>query len=345
MKLLQGDCLDLMHEIPDGSVDMVLADPPYGIMSGSIHDLKRWGDRNIEWDTPISPQSIFTEAGRLLRPNGRLVLFSQEPYTHQLISKQIASMPFSYRAVWIKNNAGNMLGCRKHMVSFFEDICIFTRSCRKDDFDGANPLREYFRRVLEFIGAKSCREINRRLGHRKAEHCFYVTEGRRAAMREIGGKADHTTRVGSSQFALCTREVYDEIVSVFGIDKMKGFVPYDNLSSAQRAFNESYSQNGYKPAVFNFWEGNRKKSNVLEYPKDSGGYHPTQKPVKLLEDLIRTFSNPGDMVLDFCMGSGSTGVACVNTGRGFIGMELDPDYFKIAQERIEKAVNERATTE
>ncbi|QXD13367.1 site-specific DNA-methyltransferase [Lactiplantibacillus plantarum 2025] len=65
--------------------------------------------------------------------------------------------------------------------------------------------------------------------------------------------------------------------------------------------------------------------------------HPTQKPVKLLEYLINTYSNENDTVLDNCMGSGSTGVACVNTGRDFIGMELEGKYFKIAEERINNA--------
>lgn len=62
--------------------------------------------------------------------------------------------------------------------------------------------------------------------------------------------------------------------------------------------------------------------------------HPTQKPVALLEYLIKTYTNEGDTVLDNCMGSGSTGVACVNTGRNFIGIELDDKYFNIAEKRI-----------
>ena len=60
-----------------------------------------------------------------------------------------------------------------------------------------------------------------------------------------------------------------------------------------------------------------------------------------MEDLIKTYSNEGDTVLDFTMGSGSTGVACVNTGRKFIGIELDNGYFDIAKERIEKSIRER----
>ena len=67
------------------------------------------------------------------------------------------------------------------------------------------------------------------------------------------------------------------------------------------------------------------------------GYHPTQKPVLLLEDLIKTFSNEGNLVVDLTCGSGSTGVACVNTNRNFIGIELDQGYFDIAKNRISEA--------
>lgn len=70
--------------------------------------------------------------------------------------------------------------------------------------------------------------------------------------------------------------------------------------------------------------------------------HPTQKPVDLLEYLIKTYTNEGDVVLDNCMGSGSTGVACINTNRDFIGYELDEKYFNIAKERIEGVIKNEA---
>lgn len=76
---------------------------------------------------------------------------------------------------------------------------------------------------------------------------------------------------------------------------------------------------------------------ILEFESVSKREHPTQKPVALLEYLIRTYTNEGETVLDNCMGSGSTGVACANTGRDFIGIELDMGYFNIAKERIEEA--------
>ena len=77
---------------------------------------------------------------------------------------------------------------------------------------------------------------------------------------------------------------------------------------------------------------------LLEFDKvRRGSVHPTQKPVPLMEYLIKTYSNEGDVVLDFTMGSGTTGVAAKNLNRNFIGIEMDEGYFKIAKERIEKA--------
>ena len=80
---------------------------------------------------------------------------------------------------------------------------------------------------------------------------------------------------------------------------------------------------------------------VFKTDKQKVSLHPTQKPVALLEYLINTYSNEGDTVLDFTMGSGSTGVACVNTNRNFIGVELDDNYFNIAKDRIDNAVKEK----
>lgn len=83
--------------------------------------------------------------------------------------------------------------------------------------------------------------------------------------------------------------------------------------------------------------------HLLEFPKDKNNVHPTQKPVSLLEYLVKTYTNEGDLVLDNCMGSGSAGVACVNTGRRFIGLELDPIYFKLAEKRIIDTYNHKSS--
>ena len=93
------------------------------------------------------------------------------------------------------------------------------------------------------------------------------------------------------------------------------------------------------------------KSYFTNYPKQilkfigERGLHPTQKPVELMEYLIKTYTNEGETVLDFTMGSGSTGVACLNANRRFIGIELDENYFNIAKERIEKWNGQSITNE
>lgn len=92
-------------------------------------------------------------------------------------------------------------------------------------------------------------------------------------------------------------------------------------------------------------DGSRFPTDVIKFTSVNNSaeqkLHPTQKPVPLLEYLIKTYTNEGETVLDNCMGSGSTGVACVNTNREFIGMELDEHYFEVAKNRIEQAQKQK----
>jgi len=101
-----------------------------------------------------------------------------------------------------------------------------------------------------------------------------------------------------------------------------------------RLFSDIFKESDGLNSVFNLWEGEKFKSNILKYKKDYSGLHPTQKPLLLLEDLVKTFSNENDLIVDFTMGSGTTGVACKNLNRNFIGIEKDLTYFNIAKDRI-----------
>jgi site-specific DNA-methyltransferase (adenine-specific) len=300
MILYKGDCLIESEKIETGSVDLILTDLPFGIvkMKENAGNYKVLNTAE-NWDKAIEPIKIFDIANRILRKNGKMVLFSQEPYTTELRNKAIANLSFCYRAVWEKNDFANALGCNKAMVSFYEDVLVFTKEY---DIENLHPLREYAKQTMAFIGL-GLKQINAKLGHRKAEHFFYLK---------------------STQFELCVETVYDELINVFGIDAMNGFKTYSEL----KHINLQYEN------TFNLWEGNKYKSNILKYKKDYNGYHPTQKPILLLEDLIKTFSNENDLVVDLTMGSGSTGVACKNTNRSFIGIEKDDKYFEIAEKRI-----------
>lgn len=97
----------------------------------------------------------------------------------------------------------------------------------------------------------------------------------------------------------------------------------DNYGDRKEAYSESK-------------DGARNPLTILSFPRDGNRIHPTQKPLKLLEYLIKTYTNEGDVVLDNCMGSGSTCVAAINTNRHYIGFELEQEYFDIASQRIKE---------
>ena len=111
-----------------------------------------------------------------------------------------------------------------------------------------------------------------------------------------------------------------------------GFKPYKCKQGRHSTNYGAYEQGHITES-----NGERYPIDIIKFKKDSG-LHPTQKPVELLEYLIKTYTNEGETVLDNCMGSGSTGVACVNTNRNFIGYELDEKYFEIAEKRINETM-------
>lgn len=303
IKLLKGDCLIESDKIESGSVDLILTDLPYGIMNTD-------GGRKLGingWDIAIDPKKVYEIANRILRKNGKMILFSQEPYTTKLITGAIPNIPFGYRATWEKDNFANALGVNKNMVSFTEDVLVFSKGSH-----GTYGTDDSYREYLNIERKKAKLTLDEMCGI-----CGLNTKGH-------GGAAYHWC--SSLQPSMIPEKHYLKLREVTGF------------------FNREYKElkeihfNCFKrfASTFNLWEGNKYKSNILKYKKDYDGHHPTQKPVLLLEDLIKTFSNEGDNVVDLTMGSGSTGVACVNTNRNFIGIEMDDNYFEIATERINK---------
>ena len=234
--LLHGDCLELMKDIPDGSVDLVLADPPYGTTA-------------CKWDSVIPFEPMWEQLHRIIKPNGAICLFGSEPFSSALRMSNIKN--FKYDWIWDKKNTSGFLNAKKKPLSRHEVISVFSKS-KLGNFT-YNPImrKGQMRKKGSF--------------HKKSSDCY---------------------------------SKYESAVS----------------------YNDEY----YPTSILNVGTVYRNK-NV----------HPTQKPVDLLEYLIKTYTNEGEIVLDFTMGSGSTGVACANTNRKFIGIELDKHYFETAKKRIE----------
>jgi site-specific DNA-methyltransferase (adenine-specific) len=240
VNLMLGDCLDRMKEIPDGSVDMVLADPPYGTTA-------------CKWDTVIDLPAMWTELKRVVKPNGAIVMTASQPFTSALVMSN--PKMFRYSLVWDKvNKYTGALNANKMPMRRHEDVSVFYRKLP--------TFNKQMRIGRPYSGTAT--------GH--------------GAHTEYGKGGEKRTRKGGDLHNPCS------VVCIKG-DVKKGH-----------------------------------------------GHHPTQKPVALMEYMIKTYTNEGDTVLDFTMGSGTTGVACVNTGRKFIGIEMDADYFEIAKERIGSAV-------
>jgi len=299
MKLYKGDCLIESDKIESGSVDLILTDLPYGNMKNAP---STWDKSKTEWDTTIEPKKVYGIANRILRKNGKMVLFSQEPYTNKLITEAISNVPFNYRATWEKDNFAVALGVKVNMVSFTEDVLIFSKTVEDKS---EHPLQDYF--YGEFIKSGiSVKEYCNKLGTKHASHFF--TKGMQF-------------RTPNEKYL----KQLQDLTGLFNID-------FEEVQKTQKKFLE-YNRAKFA-STFNLWEGNKYKSNILKYKKDYNGHHPTQKPVLLLEDLIKTFSNEGDLVVDLTAGSGSTGVACKNTNRNFIGIEKDPQYYAVAVARV-----------
>ena len=306
-KIYNIDCLEGMKQIPDGSIDAIICDLPYGTMKG-IEKGPGWHSDACDWDEIIPTDKLFEQYERVLRKGGVAILFSQEPYTSHLRTFKARNMDFCYPLIWLKDSAGNIMGAKSAPLSYFEDINVFAKANPLHDYDLAHPLRPYFEKVLEFIGLP-----------------------KKQIMDELGSRIDHTFRCNSSQFSLCTAETYADLVLKYGIDKMQGFRTYEDL----KAEDDKFVIVKEHERTFNLPEGKASKSNVLQYAKDTDGFHPTQKPVALIADLIRTYSNEGDTILDNCMGSGTTAVACIKEKRHFIGFELNKQYFDKACKRID----------
>ena len=308
IKLHNGDCLIESDKIESGSVDLILTDLPYGNMNTD-------GGRKLGingWDLAIEPKKVYEIANRILRKNGKMILFSQEPYTTKLITEAIPNIPFGYRATWEKDNFAVALGAKVNMVSFTEDVLLFSKS---DDPNDGHETRVYFEEQRKIIKHISYKEIN--------EKCFGTASNG-------GGMASNILTPTKKNRTFPTKEKY-EALQTLGIC----LEPYEKLKEIDNKHKKKFA------STFNLWEGNKYKSNILKYKKDYDGHHPTQKPVLLLEDLIKTFSNESDLVVDLTMGSGSTGVAAKNTNRNFIGIEQDEKYFKIAKERIENVPSQQ----
>jgi DNA modification methylase len=319
-KVYLGDCLDIMQSIPDRSINLILCDLPYGTTGSS-------------WDSIIPLDKLWEQYERIIKDNGSIILTAQGMFCAKLMTYR--EKWFSHDYVWIKNMHSNfaLTGFQPHR--YFENVLVF-RPPRKDDIEIQfnKELRAYFKKVHEFIGLSK-------------KHIIAV----------IGQCVDHCFRYTSSQFDLCTKETYDQLIECFKIDQMQGYlnfetlqsmkeelIPYtfnfdDRVKSTKQAKNNDFNRQMYGDKTNQKYKEHISKE-YENYPRNTlyfdceRGLHPTQKPVALFEYLIRTYSNEGDVVLDNCAGSGTTAIACMDNNRNYICIEKEEQYYNLINNRI-----------
>lgn len=295
--LYKGDCLTESDKIKSGSVDAIITDLPYGTIKNISHPDRpnSQGNENYtSWDNAIPPEKVMAIANRILRKNGKLILFSQQPYSNDLMNSAIPNVPYNYTNIWLKNNFANGLVVNKATVNYYEDILVFGKN---HDTEDLHPLRNYLSDCKKESG----------LTNKQFNNLF----------------SDYTNKQGNrdrsvlehywqpSQFCMPTQEIYKNILQPTGFFKRS----YEELKAIDDNFKKEFE------STFNLWEGKKYKSNVFVYPLENERYHPTQKPITLMEDLIKTYTNEGDLIADLTIGSGSTMVACDNTNRDGIGID------------------------
>lgn len=244
--LYQGDCLEIMGEIPDGSIDMILCDLPYGTTA-------------CYWDAAIPFEPLWEQYERVITDVGAIVLFGTEPFSSTLRTSNMGL--YKYDWVWVKSRSFGFPHAKNRPMKAHEIISVFSKG--KIKHVGQGGRMQYFPQGLMNYGK--------------------VVRGLRDPARDLEG---HRLSRPSH--------------------KKKYFAEYTNYPVS-----------------------------VLNFPVEPTPKHPTQKPIELCEYLIKTYTSQGELVLDNCMGSGTTGVACLKTGRKFIGIELEEKYFNMAKERIE----------
>jgi site-specific DNA-methyltransferase (adenine-specific) len=307
--LYEGDCLEYMKGMEAGSVDCVFVDLPYFGIVGNDWD-NQWKTRGeyIDWVV-----SLAHEWKRITKDNSSIFLFCDEKMEAYIQVRLDEIFLLLNKIVWFKRN--NLPQKNAHLLRTFapmtERALFYTTQYDstgwesvKLDMNNFMPLREYFKEFQAALGL-NIKQINSALGHRKAEHAFYWN---------------------STQWDLPTPETYQELIA---LNPNHGFKPkeYEALRQEYEALRRPFNADSMT------WD-------VLEFPIIGGKEnteHPTTKPLSLYRRIIQTITNEGQTVLDCCMGSGTAGVACVELGRKFIGIDNDPDYFAIAEKRIAEA--------
>lgn len=331
------DCLEGMKRIPDGSVDLILCDLPYGTTQ-------------YRWDSVIPTDLLFSEYRRILKPNGTFLLFGSEPFSTLLRMQDLKL--YKYDWVWEKDNVTGFADAKNKPMKRHELISVFSKG--STGHKGIVPegrRMTYNPQGLVYLGDTETGGGAKKpttavldgveYSHRSGKICktgrFPTARPNAESKKKI-----HTDDCSAGEYilpscadsALCPPFIRRNPISDRNVPKGNYFQMGGGTEGGLVGTYHN-KQTTYLQEYTNY------PTSILHFAKDKCNKHPSQKPLALLEYLIRTYSNEYETVLDNCMGSGSTAIASLNTNRHFIGFELNPYYYQVCQERIAAYVEYR----
>ena len=319
MQLIHEDCLEALRSLPAESVDLVLTDPPYNINIAKWDKIENYTAWCLEW---------LKECERCLKPNGVLYFWHNNmPAIAELMDgmRKETGLVFQSFCIWDKGDS--------YRAQSWRDRDPKSKTALRSWFNIAEYCLHYFkapRKAGAAWASTGLDRINSNPECYKPIKEWYAAEKERLAITDKDIAAKYTEVTGrkpymlhhyfqNSQFEIPTQAIWESVYMPLGFGK-----EYEALRVEYEALRNTHNIDAHH---CNIWH----RPGMRAHEKT----HICQKPQDILRRLIRVSSNPGAVVLDCFMGSGSTGVACILEGRDFIGIERDEKYFNAARQWIE----------
>jgi site-specific DNA-methyltransferase (adenine-specific) len=314
MEIFNNDCLDEMKNIKDNSIDLVFCDLPYGVTS-------------CAWDCKIDLEKFWIEMMRIKKLNTPLFFTTTTKFDVDLIQSAPKKCFFRYDLVWVKSAPAGFLCAKKMPMRKHEMIYVFYE--KLPFYDLSSHTHKFIKETINkrndkdginnkgMIKNRSKTEISNKYDPPLPVSVIKVRKPVKAGEHIYGDSV--TSPIGKYDpplpVSVVKEENNDKSKNIYGENANWG---KKNYTSKERA------STVYDPPL---------PTSMLEV-KSTRGKHSTEKPVALMEWILKYYSKEGDLILDPTMGSGSTGVSCQNMNRRFIGIEKDEEIFKVAQKRL-----------
>jgi hypothetical protein len=330
MLLLNGDCLELMKDIEDKSIDLIFCDLPYGQTS-------------CKWDCCIDLDVFWKEVMRIKKLNTPIFMTTTTKFGVSLINSAPKKCHFRYDLVWVKSAPAGFLSAKKMPMRKHEMIYVFYE--KLPFYDLSSHQHKFIKETVNKRNGKDGVDNKGMIKNRSKTEIqnkydpplpvsVVKEETGGATGEELSNNKDFSVEVKNSTYG--TLQIKQPITSG---PRWNPPLPVSVVKEEPKQIikgeHNTYNTEGRKKPIV------REKGGKYETPlpttmleiKSTRGKHSTEKPVALMEWIFKYYSKEGDTIFDPTMGSGSTGVACNNMNRNFIGIEKDEEIFKVAVER------------